>query len=197
MLDRYHFTENLQLSEMKKDALSNKPAGVRVVDIVKLILILTRVATEKGLLDVEIVMARYKDISEYFREFVLLIVDGADPDYIIEYGSIHYYMSHDRGERFRIFVSLYLLLLMQAGDQDYSIWYTAKNMLGEDERMEISGLDIIRNEKLGVFPRSVHDKVDINKLYVSQDEINEMLSGINPDETKEREKPNKDVNEET
>lgn len=197
MNGRYHFTENPQLYEMKKDALSNKPAGVRVVDNAKLILILTRVATEKGLLDVEIVMARYNDISEYFRELVLLIVDGADPDYIIEYGSIHYYMSHDRGERFRIFVTLYLLLLMQAGDQDYSIWYTAKNMLSEDERMEISALDILRGERLGVFPRSVHDKVDINKLYISQDEINEMLSGIKPDEAKEKEKPNENTNEGT
>ncbi|MCR5789889.1 MAG: hypothetical protein K6G83_08370 [Lachnospiraceae bacterium] len=176
---------------MKKDALSHKPAGLRVVDILKLILILSRVVQKEGLLSMEDMVGDFEDIPEYLREFVLLIVDGADPDYIVEYGSIHYYMSSDRGERFKIFFSLYLILLLQLGGRDCMIWYIAKHMLNDDERQEMSELDAKRNEKLGPGkPRSIHD---IDRLYLSQDDINTLLNGFMPDEVKEKDKQDENV----
>ncbi len=122
-------------------------------------------------------------------------MDGADPDYIVEYGSIHYYMNNDSGERFKIFVSLYLVLMLQLGDRDCVIWYIAKQMLSDDEREEMSVLDAKREEKMGSGkPRSIHD---INNLYLSQDEVNALLSGISPYEDRENDKPNENVNEGT
>ena len=104
-------------------------------------------------------------------------------------------MCNDSRENFRIFVSLYLILLIQLGDRDCSIWYIAKQMLSDNEREEMSALDAKRDEKLGPGkPRSIQD---LDDLYLSQDEVNALLSGMSPYEDKENDKPNEKINEGT
>ena len=155
---------------MKKDALTNKPRDIKIADLVGLTLRLCRKACEEGLLSTEYEVHARKDIPKYYIEFVRLICDGCDPDYIIEYASIIYYMSCDRGERFRIFVSLYLLLFIQDGCRAIEIDYFARLFMDPEERSDTTCCYDESAHK-----EEMHDRA---KHYLSQEEVGRLLSGI-------------------
>ena len=168
------FIRNNQLFEMKKDALTNKPEDLKIVYLVGLTLRLCRTACKSGLLSMEEELHYCKDAPGYYIDFVKMVCDGSDPDYIIEYASVMYYLNHDRGERFRIFVSLYLLLFLQDGCRDLEIWYFAKLLMKPGELDELDKLDVA-----GCFDGSTHDDRmhDRVKHYLNQEEVGKLLSG--------------------
>lgn len=108
------FTE---LRERTRELAGTEEENTQLAEQVAQLLKLSRLGREEGLLALEEAAYRLKGDSSYFKDQIMLVVDGTDPELIEELGLIQYFASGSKGsEALKMLMQLHGMLSIQAGE---------------------------------------------------------------------------------